>query len=405
MGKNPGRIAVQSRHSSIRDDSLFEDTDFPHDRRSLGNGVRLGFEPSWIPARYVHPSQDMHLFDGIEPNDLLQGQLGDCWLVAAAASLAEFPNAVRKIFEYTPEITPDGNYSLKLFDHKTDKFIEVLVDEFIPCNGEGKPVFAHPHGNEIWVPLLEKAVAKLFGSYSNLIGGFAGTAFRTFTGEKNIFLWRKGSGSWRKLRLCPHQLYEFICTDEYHKHLAFFHIMQKADQSNFMSGASIVGGNAYRPDGLVEGHAYSVLHVTEVEGVKLVCLRNPWGNDREWNGDWSDKSDMWDRYPNVKARLRPRFEDDGCFWMSWHDFCRVWDQVEVCCKAMRTGGDAIKHKQASKTGHVVMERARKKTASHRLVKQSIPTKRHVAPMQRHVAAGKREPAPMPFHCCKRRKLK
>jgi hypothetical protein len=29
--------------------------------------------------------------------------------------------------------------------------------------------------------------------------------------------------------------------------------------------------------------------VKEVNGIKLVELRNPWGNDKEWNGDWSDK--------------------------------------------------------------------------------------------------------------------
>jgi len=44
-----------------------------------------------------------------------------------------------------------------------------------------------------------------------------------------------------------------------------------------------------REDGLVERHAYSLISVKEVGAFKLVELRNPWGNDREWNGDWSDK--------------------------------------------------------------------------------------------------------------------
>jgi len=39
--------------------------------------------------------------------------------------------------------------------------------------------------------------------------------------------------------------------------------------------------------GIVEGHAYAVLDVEEIDGVRLIQLRNPWG-DSEWSGEWSD---------------------------------------------------------------------------------------------------------------------
>jgi len=46
-------------------------------------------------------------------------------------------------------------------------------------------------------------------------------------------------------------------------------------------------------DGVVMGHAYSLLAVNEFEHngkiVKLVKLRNPWGS-HEWKGEWSDNS-------------------------------------------------------------------------------------------------------------------
>ena len=38
-----------------------------------------------------------------------------------------------------------------------------------------------------------------------------------------------------------------------------------------------------RVSGMVHGHAYSVLHAVEIEGLRLVCCRNPWGNEIEWN--------------------------------------------------------------------------------------------------------------------------
>jgi hypothetical protein len=36
--------------------------------------------------------------------------------------------------------------------------------------------------------------------------------------------------------------------------------------------------------GIVQGHAYSVLDVFELDGVKLLQLRNPWGDEVEWRG-------------------------------------------------------------------------------------------------------------------------
>jgi hypothetical protein len=36
-----------------------------------------------------------------------------------------------------------------------------------------------------------------------------------------------------------------------------------------------------------------VLDVFEVEGNKLIQLRNPWGEETEWLGAWGDKSKEW----------------------------------------------------------------------------------------------------------------
>ena len=43
----------------------------------------------------------------------------------------------------------------------------------------------------------------------------------------------------------------------------------------------------------MKGHAYGLLDCIEIEGIKLVQLRNPWGNDAEWTGAWGDKSSQW----------------------------------------------------------------------------------------------------------------
>lgn len=35
------------------------------------------------------------------------------------------------------------------------------------------------------------------------------------------------------------------------------------------------------------------MDTAEIDGVKLIQLRNPWGDETEWRGAWGDKSKEW----------------------------------------------------------------------------------------------------------------
>ena len=50
-------------------------------------------------------------------------------------------------------------------------WIDVTIDDLFPCSPFGEPLFAGCPRNELWVMLLEKAYAKLLGSYYALNGG------------------------------------------------------------------------------------------------------------------------------------------------------------------------------------------------------------------------------------------
>lgn len=49
---------------------------------------------------------------------------------------------------------------------------EVLVDDFIPVNENGQPLFCQLYRNEFWVLILEKAWAKVNRSYANILSNF-----------------------------------------------------------------------------------------------------------------------------------------------------------------------------------------------------------------------------------------
>ena len=53
-------------------------------------------------------------FHNIDPADVKQGYLGDCYFLSSLASLAEFPERVKKVFSIQ-EINSAGIYAVELF--------------------------------------------------------------------------------------------------------------------------------------------------------------------------------------------------------------------------------------------------------------------------------------------------
>ena len=66
---------------------------------------------------------------------------------------------------------------VKLFDIREGAWVDVTVDDLIPCaprrwwQRSATPCFAKPRGNAPWVLLVEKAMAKLAGSYAAIKSG------------------------------------------------------------------------------------------------------------------------------------------------------------------------------------------------------------------------------------------
>ena len=70
-------------------------------------------------------------------------------------------------------------------------------------------------------------------------------------------------------------------------------------------------GNGFVEEvGLDCSHAYTVLGIYEINGEKVIRLRNPYGNG-EFNGDWSDYSENWTE--DLKKKYNYYEKDDGDF--------------------------------------------------------------------------------------------
>jgi len=83
------------------------------------------------------------------------------------------------------------------------------------------------------------------------------------------------------------------------------------------------------------GHAYTVTRVACIEmayrEVKLIRVRNPWGNEVEWRGPFSDNSFEWKHISDdVKQELQYKSLPDGEFWMTYDDFYRSFETLQIC---------------------------------------------------------------------------
>jgi hypothetical protein len=220
-----------------------------------------------------------HLFDGkIEPSDIAQGQLGDCWLLSAIATLAEKKGMIERIFvEKTHSVW--SRYTLKMYIAKTKSFRRVIIDDFIPTK-DGEPIFTKPNGNEMWVLLLEKAFAKLVGGYGKLEGGMPLWAMEVMTGD-HVAHWTLRDNMWQKQEL----VHQETDTDKRKAGLRdvgekkpikeFFAILETYEsQDAAMAAYSLGNDDKQNSNGIVKGHAYSILAVKKVSGGLMGTTRH-----------------------------------------------------------------------------------------------------------------------------------
>lgn len=119
----------------------------------------------------------------------MQGGLGNCYIHAAAATLAnKSPQAVRNVFK-TQSLNTAGVYALQLYTMGLP--VTITVDEYLAfekecswCDSDTlKPTYAEvPRDGAIWNLILEKAIAKLYGNYELLEGGTMGNVISALTG-------------------------------------------------------------------------------------------------------------------------------------------------------------------------------------------------------------------------------
>lgn len=279
----------------------------------------------WARPSAIFKNRPYSIFkDKIDPQDINQGMLGNCYYLSAISSIAEHSDRIKKLF-LSRNVNDFGVYCVALC--LNGMWEEVIIDDQFPVQPYSlRPAFNSTKNDDIWVMLLEKAWAKVYGGYLNIDGGLAREALHDLTGAP-----------------CKSFFTSEVTHDEHWARLI------RAERKNYILTASSDDFNKTGNDnrdtstGLSPSHAYALLAVYEIEvnsqglyqrarsssssNERLVKLRNPWGKG-EWILDWADSDKRWNAH--LKKQLGVVNEDDGVFCMPFKAFMNYFYDYQIC---------------------------------------------------------------------------
>lgn len=339
--KRVEQIAKDCRAGNRKFRDLEFDLENDQHRCLYGLFIKPGetFSPSDV-LRTTKIFKNVEFFANGTPDStqIVQGGIGDCWFLSALSSVATAPGLLEQLCIARDETV--GVYGFIFF--RDNRWVDVIIDDLLCTRrpkfedltpfeqslyhddkdyylksasvNEGKTLYFARSGarTETWVPLIEKAYAKLHGHYAYLHLGKTCEAMEDLTGgvSKNIFT---------NDILDPDRFW----TDE---------LLRANKDRLFTCQISPPNNRAPQSEikvqGLVTAHAYAVLRAVECKGRRFVVLRNPWGKI-EWTGRWSDGSKEWTKeWINVLDELGHSFGEDGQFIMEYGDWLECFTDID-----------------------------------------------------------------------------
>ncbi|KAA0148154.1 hypothetical protein FNF31_07466 [Cafeteria roenbergensis] len=391
---------------SMQANRPFSDPEFVPSAASLGSGkttttMRVRASPTApvevreVPVLWLRPKEIGHRERGEREwtlshrqpagSDVAQGTEGDCWLVSAMSVAAEGDGHVAHALR---SASAEGCGAVQIRLCLGGLWTVVTVDDLIPCDAlSRRPIFASGREQQLWPCFIEKAIAKVTGSYRALSGGQVSEGLRLMTGASVTALLLSTNETREERTLRRAAASSLAALERTLAHFSGTSIrvvlgsgmqqvvktVREAGLSLDPEGARPAGGRAaaepradadltwarlasWKDSGCLMGaacgkagmewederkavrdaaaavglqteHAYSVLELTSVGSDRLLRLRNPWGRG-EYTGKYGTSWPGWT--PELRSQLGAfEMEGSGIFFIEFNDFLRHFDTVEV----------------------------------------------------------------------------
>ena len=318
-------IIPQPKYRALVDDcekshKLFEDPFFPANIHSLTQDPNHEQFGEFANAKWLRPAElfgcsleEIKVFDNIEASDIKQGKVGNCYFMSSLSAVTVYPHLLAQLFNIR-KVNKYGIYSVNFFVLGAPK--EIVIDDLFPCTIErkkkegnvivenAKPLFARAFGLEIWVMLIEKAWASLFGSYAAIDGLDPKLALEFLTGAPTTNFELENLTSANELYL----------------------LIKKGAKNKYIM--SISTKEAFNVAGLAPKHAYSIISVIEKSGQSFLLIRNPWGQR-----DYNEQNEIYTELSDAENRRFLQVDwtkDDGLLYMKYEEVLKYFHLLTFC---------------------------------------------------------------------------
>jgi hypothetical protein len=278
----------------IRDDA---NPSFNPTGSSLANKEAAAKWVDSIDILYDDAEHSLFGSNGIRADDIFQGEIGNCWFMHGASAVAQKPGRLERLF-LNDSLSSNGIYGFQFYILGVPT--TVTIDDSLPLDDNGTSVFAGvSKDGALWGPLLEKAFAKLHGTYESLIAGNPIHSIEVLSGAPASYHSHSSQNA--------SQIFNLV--------KAAFPLDSMVSASSHMSSG---GDSTSSARGIAQSHVYTILGAFEVQNqsgqtVQLYKIRNPWGSEK-YTGPYSDKdSTNWDSY--LKNAVGYIDDNDGSFFM------------------------------------------------------------------------------------------
>ncbi|KAK7195147.1 calpain-like cysteine peptidase [Novymonas esmeraldas] len=341
-------VATSAAATSAAAAPHFVDPDFPPSSASIHrrnvDELFLWDMPWRRPAEYLpatHAAEACLFARAVLPTDPSPGDGGDAYLCSAASILAEHPAQVARLFRH-PTSTAAGRCERAVGAYRVSLchggwWTPTALDSYLPSSLKGPDLGRCAHDlRKLWYPLLEKAYAKLHGSYAAIQCGDPLEALQDFTGFPTLRLdeeWAEAAQS-RSLPGIPAEEGSSYTTPA--KQLFTF-VEERVHQRGYLVCLSLSDEEAADTPavqmGMVPGMSYTVLRVVRHGRFRLVQIRCPTLTP-DAGGQWGADSARWQEEPEL-ARLCGMdgggVAEPAAMWLEWSAALTTFESGGVCC--------------------------------------------------------------------------